>query len=564
MNKEAIYHRPNREFCYFIDGMFLVKLRAKRNDIKEAYLYYAEKWLPKEGKLVRVKMELVCSSEMFDYFECLVPPLELGIQYFFELFGDVHLFYGQFQFFDEVTYDGNYMFECPVDSRIEEAYLVPKWAQGAVVYQIFPERFCNVGSKRENLSNWYKAPITRDDFLGGTLKGITSKLPYLHELGIDVLYMCPIFESISNHKYDTSDYFHVDKDFGTNEDLKELTTKAHELGMHVMLDGVFNHCGYRHPFFQDVVNKGKASPYYDWFYVNGDASWELGKLPNYKSFAFFGGMPKINLANNEARRYIFDCVKMWMKDYGVDGFRLDVPEEYSHDFSKKLRLEMMSVKKDTLISGEVWHEASDYLLGDEFDTVMNYCFRNAVLDLLVNKKITSNQFHDRMGFLRGMYKKDTVSILWNLLDSHDTPRFLFLAKENKDILKAAVGIMMTLSGMPFIYYGDEVGLTGDNDPDCRRGMLWEGQDLDLFNYYQKLIKIRHESDALKFGEYKPYIIDDNVLSYYKIHGDDVKLIAINLSSEDKEIASLKDMVNQIDEKSTIILKPYQVFVGNTH
>ena len=123
---------------------------------------------------------------------------------------------------------------------------------------------------------------------------------------------------------------------------------------------------------------------------------------------------------------------------------------------------------------------------------------------------------------------------------------------------------MTLSGMPFIYYGDEVGLTGDNDPDCRRGMLWEGQDLDLFNYYQKLIKIRHESDALKFGEYKPYIIDDNVLSYYKIHGDDVKLIAINLSSEDKEIASLKDMVNQIDEKSTIILKPYQVFVGNAH
>ena len=122
-----------------------------------------------------------------------------------------------------------------------------------------------------------------------------------------------------------------------------------------------------HPFFQDVVNKGRESAYYDWFYVNGDAGWELGQLPNYKSFDFFGGIPKINSANDEARCYLFDCVKMWMKDYGVDGFRLDVPEDYSHDFSKKLQLEMMSVKKDTLISGEVWHEASDYLLGYEFD-----------------------------------------------------------------------------------------------------------------------------------------------------------------------------------------------------
>ena len=570
MEKLAVYHRPNKEFCYYLGEEILFKIRTKKNDCNIVNLYYVEKWAHREEKdLLCKEMTLVASDNLFSYYECLISFKGLGISYFFELKSDITIYYGNHKFFNSKTLDGNDMFECPLQARYDESYKVPSWAPGAVVYQIFPERFHKLNDEYSK-DKWDMVPMTRDAFLGGTLNGIKTKIPYLKELGIDVLYMCPIFESNSNHKYDTIDYFKVDPHFGTNQDLKELVDEAHKNNIKVMLDGVFNHCGYDFKYFVDVRENGRKSKYFDWFYIDGDYPlwdkgenpWYEGIKPNYDTFAFYGGMPKMNTSNKEVRAYFFDCVKMWIKSFGIDGFRLDVPEEYSHDFSKELRCNMIEANKECLISGEVWHEASDYLLGDEFDTVMNYVFRNACIDLLVNNSIKVNEFFERLGFLRGLLRKDTNTILWNLLDSHDTPRFLYLLNEDKNKLKIAVALQMTVSGMPFIYYGDEVGMTGDNDPDCRRGMLWDdSRDLELLEFYKALINVRHESNALMKGELENLSTDDNVMIFKKKYNNDQRIIIINLTDKEQEISysgtniiNHKLVSNKVGAFEIIILK----------
>jgi len=358
---------------------------------------------------------------------------------------------------------------------------------------------------------WYKTPIGPRDDLKGDLRGIIEHFDHLVELGVDIIYMTPIFKSTSTHKYDTLDYYQIDPSFGTEEDLKELVDLAHAHGMRVILDGVFNHTSPKFFAFADVAEKGKESKYWDWYYIEDyPLKAERFTKPNFKTFAYFGGMPKLNLQNPEVEAYVINVGRYWIEKCDIDGWRLDVSDEISHMFWKKFRKAIREVKQDALLIGEVWYFARDFMEGDEWDTVMNYDFYFGVQKLVAEESITVSQFMETMGRLRGNLHNKVYPVLWNLIDSHDTARFLHVSGENKDKLKMAVALQLLLPGMPFIYYGDEYAMTGGDDPDCRRGMLWDEarQDKEMFAWYREVIRIRKAYPAITEGKVTACECDD--------------------------------------------------------
>lgn len=514
MEYAAICHNMDKNDCYALEkGKFLFKLKTKKNDIKKVTLHFQDKYIPIHFHDTRdsILMYKVASDRYTDYFECELYFDVVCLRYFFELEdkNGIVAYYANYDFYEQKPDDIEKMYDCPQNLREEEMFLVPKWAKNKVLYQMFPSRFAT--SKQVNDEVWYKAPITANDNLQGNLRGMIEKLPYMKELGIDVVYMTPIFASDSSHKYDTNDYYQIDPSFGTKEDLKELVDKAHALGMYVILDAVFNHTSQKFFAFADIKEKGTASKYWNWYFINEfPLKYEWGKKPNFKTFSYFGGMPKLNIRNKEVEEYVINVAKYWIQECDIDGWRLDVGDEISHRFWKRFRETVKEVKEDVLIVGEIWHYMGEFLQGDEWDTMMNYQFYNAVMDLIAREEITPTQFLEKLDFMRGTVHTNVYPILWNLIDSHDTPRFLYSCKENKQKQKLAAAIQLLTPGMPMIYYGDEVALSGGQDPDCRRGMLWkeELQDKQMFTWYQTLIRIRKEHEAIICGEIVENFTDD--------------------------------------------------------
>ena len=516
MIKEAVCHKMDKEFVYAIEkGKYVIKLRTKKDDVTSVYLAFCDKYLNKrgdeEGTIYQSQMHKSFSDELFDYYEIILDSTALCVRYFFILKDDKEVtYYGNYHFFSEPISDLDYMFDFSTAVKDDELFIVPSWAKGSIVYQIFVDRFAR--DKGATDESWYELPVlgTRKRY-GGTLKGITSKLDYLENLGVEVLYLTPIFQSNTDHKYVIEDYLKIDTDFGKKRDLKELITKAHEKGIRIILDGVFNHTSVMFFAFQDVLKKQQKSEYKDWYYINKfPVKFEFDKqskvLPNYLTFGYSAGMPKLNTTNPKVKEYIFKVVKTYL-DMGIDGYRLDVADEIPHSFWKEFRKYVKSISQDALIIGEVWHESSEWLKGDEFDTVMNYEFNKSVERLCLDKKYKCSDFINDFNYVNSRLNVRIRNLLWNLIDSHDTPRFLTKVGGKKKILKFALALQMVLPGMPMIYYGDEVGMVGEDDPDCRRGMLWDKDKIDeeLFSYYKHWIKIRKDNEALKLGQ---LIIDD--------------------------------------------------------
>jgi glycosidase len=373
---------------------------------------------------------------------------------------------------------------------------VPAWAANQVVYQIFPSRFATHRQVEQEV--WYQAPIGPGTELGGSLRGIIEKLAYIRALGVDVIYMTPIFRSRSTHKYDTIDYYTIDPSFGTEADLKELVEKAHGLGLRVMLDGVFNHTSTEFFAFADLLKNQENSAYKDWYYVEKFPMSLHPGLPDYKCFGYFGGMPKVNMRNPQVAAYFTDVALYWLRTARIDGWRLDVADEIAHDFWRGFRKAVKAEFPDALIVGEIWHHAPDFLQGDQWDSVMNYPFYRSVLDFAATGSITASQFLGNLGFLRGNTHAAAYPLLWNLAGSHDTARLRYLCGENPQRQKLAAALQLLHPGMPMIYYGDEVGMTGGPDPDCRRGMLWDEarQDQDMLRWYRRLLQLRREMPRL--------------------------------------------------------------------
>lgn len=566
MELAAIVHTMEQRDCYALEpGRFLFRLRAKQGDLQEVSLVYQEKYIERKEKDTRCicEMRKVSSDGIHDYFEVEIESDFVCIRYYFRLKDDAGrvLYYGNYGFFSDWLEDIDDMFDCPQNMREEERFAPPDWMKNKVIYQIYPSRFASSKPVQEEI--WYQKPIDSQTKLQGDLQGIREKLPYLKSLGVEVIYMTPLFQSISQHKYNTKNYYEIDSSFGSKEDLEALVETAHALGIYVILDGVFHHTGTDFFAFQDLLEKQEHSAYKEWYYVK-QFPVSVKKNCNYKTFNYFSSMPKLRVTNPEVEKYFVDVATYWIKECDIDGWRLDVGDEVPHSFWRAFRKAVKKVKPQAAIIGEVWHCAPDFLEGDQWDSVMNYPFYFAVKKYVALEEISTEEFWNQMGFLRGRYQQKQLPLLWNFIDNHDTERFLYSCKEAEEKLKFAVGLQMFLVGCPVIYYGDECGLTGGPDPDCRRGMLWDvaRQNQRILQYYKQCIKVRKQ-----YGE----MLEAHVIEQVLEGKDTMHLICQSETSVfhlffhgGKEVVSLLEWVESYDLLSEQVwngnLQPYQIVI----
>lgn len=554
MEYAAIRHFADKRFCYAIEkGRFLIRLETKKGDMGKVILHVQDKYLPIKYMDTRqeYEMKIAYSDNYIDYYEITIDIDVVCLRYFFEIedtMGKV-TYYGNHNFYDECIIDIDRMFDCPQNLREEEMFVLPEWARNKVVYQIFPSRFASDQDVPEEV--WYQAPIGHKADLRGSLRGIINHLDYIRELGADIIYMTPIFSSNTSHKYNIDDYYRIDPSFGTKEDLKELVGKAHELGMYVILDGVFNHTAIDFFAFKDIREKEERSVYLNWYYLEDfPLVIEWGKKPNFKTFSYAAFMPKLNLQNKETADYVIDVASYWIRECDIDGWRLDVADEINHAFWKRFRREIKAVKKDALIIGEIWHFAGDFLEGDEWDSIMNYQFYYAVKDLVVSEKMSAAAFVGNLNFMKGNLNNGLEGYLWNFIDSHDTARFSHSVGNNLKKHKLAAALQLLLPGMPMIYYGDEVALEGGPDPDCRRGMLWDEsrQNKEILKFYKTLIRIRHEYPVLTEGTLVKQYADDSTGIIYmeRCLSDQRMIVVFHTQEETATLPELKGRRNLVD------------------
>ena len=449
----------------------------------------------------------------------------------------------------------------------------PKWVQDAVFYQIFPDRFAKSNKLPDlGFEPWDSAP-TYNGFKGGDLYGVIEKLDYLQDLGINAIYLNPIFASASNHRYHTYDYYQVDPLLGGNEAFKKLLNAAHKRNMRVVLDGVFNHASRGFWQFNHVLETGADSPYKDWFHfdeerLKGHKHW--GTFPShheqkllqhedsltaigYRAWWNLPALPKFNTNSPAVREFLFGVAEYWVK-FGIDGWRLDVPGEIDDDeFWREFRRRVRTVNPDAYIVGEIWHEAQRWLQGDQFDAVMNYLFTAASLNFFagahLDHEVIQHQggikdrihrmhgkaFADEVERILSLYPQDITFSQLNLLDSHDMPRFLSCAGGDKDSLKLAWLFIFTMPGAPCIYYGDEIGVDGAHDPDCRKSFPWDKSkwDMNLFEYAKACISLRKGQKALRRGEYKRVHAEDDMMAFARTYKEEAVVVAFNASNTPK-------------------------------
>lgn len=476
MVKEAIYHIPDYPYVDPIDTSSLYfRLRAKKGDeIKRIAVHYGNKYLFSKSRHV-IDLSFERSDGLFSYYSAIAPLDDRRIAYVFELVDRK----GDSLFLTERGLTESYRFEDSYKDYFQFPYVhesdcvhVPSWVEGARFYQIFPDRF-KMGNRDKDLTYvnmaWGASP-KRDSHAGGDLRGIIDSLDYIKEVGANAIYLTPIFLSGTNHKYDTLDYMKIDPQFGSEDDLRELIDKAHRKGMRIILDGVYNHMSFFSDKFQDVVENGYGSPYAKWFCLKGEKPSFLKR--NYETFSSAAYMPKINVDNAEAEHYLQDVALHYL-ELGIDGWRLDVGDEISHRFWRRLHDIVKERFPEAILIGENWHVGPSFLRGDEFDGMMNYPLYYAMVDFIVAKCLSAKEMADRLNDIYLLYRNNVTKMMLNLIDSHDTARFITLAKGNVKALETAMAIIVFYPGMPCIYYGDEIPLEGGMDPDCRRCFPWE-------------------------------------------------------------------------------------------
>ncbi len=412
---------------------------------------------------------------------------------------------------------------------------VPDWAAGAVYYQIFPERFRKDTHREttldgtERLDAWNAAP-TRDNYLGGTLKGIHEKLPYIKELGADCIYLNPIFRGDFNHKYATTDYFEVDPMFGTKEELNALVSAAHKAGLRVILDGVFNHTGIHFAPFADWLEKGDKSAFADWFYPLGEK--RAISADCYECVGDYPYMPRLNGSCPGVRAYVKEVLLYWLRTAGIDGWRLDVADELDRHALSYWAEEVKKEFPQALLLGETWGDASLLTAPGGTDTAMNYLFRDCMTAYFAAGTLNETGLACRLYNMLMRYPDAVNHAMFNLLGSHDTPRFLTLCGESKEKLRMAAAFQMMFIGAPSVYYGDEAGMTGDNDPGCRGGMNWDTPDTGLTEYIKQLTGIRKAHIAVRTGSFRILEANDNehMFAFERVYENDRVLAVFNSDS----------------------------------
>lgn len=413
---------------------------------------------------------------------------------------------------------------------------VPYWVQDAVFYQIFPDRFANGDPNNDppNLQPWGSAPDLYG-FQGGDLRGIIQKFDTLLDLGVNALYLNPIFLSPSNHRYNTIDYYTIDPKLGDLNDFRALLRVAHENKVRVILDGVFNHCSRGFFAFVDVLENGEHSPYRDWFHIRRfpvDA-YSPGPAENYLGWWGHKSLPKFNTDHPRVRRYLLDVARYWIQQ-GADGWRLDVPNEIDDDsFWEEFRQVVKSVNRDAYLVGEIWNADPRWVGQKHFDGLMNYPLRDALLEFLNGTGMTAGTFGDQVEKLLQIYPRENAFAMYLTLGSHDTERLATVMEGNLNKIKLAFTFLFAFPGAPAVYYGDEVGLTGGKDPESRKAFPWDMEqwNLELRGWVQNLISNRKSSPAMRRGNYARVFADDRrrCFAFSRLLGDEKVLVVMNAS-----------------------------------
>ena len=488
-------------------------------------------------------------------------------------------------------------------------YRTPDWLAGGIIYQIFPDRFCNSGVEKKNIPEdryicdcWEKQPEYRqaqsqcylgNDYYGGDLKGIEEKLGYLKELGVSCIYLNPIFEAHSNHRYNTADYSKIDPHLGSEKDLESLIEKARNLGISIILDGVFSHTGDDSIYFNKKgrysslgAYQSQQSPYYKWF--------NFQNFPN-KYSAWWGieTLPETNENDLSFANFITGekgVIRYWLKK-GIKGWRLDVADELPDEFLDKLRLAVKAEGEENYLLGEVWEDASNkisygsrrrFLRGKQLDSVMNYPFANAIVGFL--KGEDGGKLLNTVLDICENYPPQSVKLLMNHIGTHDTARILTRLGSNESfdgnrerqsqavlsseeyaygikLLKLAAVLQYTLPGIPSLYYGDEAGLTGYSDPFCRGTYPWGREDTDLVEFYKQLGKLRRGNKCFQDGEFIPVEAGGGIIAYGRKKGKKITLIAVNREDKEREV-TLPYYIKSGERKINLPPYSYSVTIHN--
>ncbi|KRM78141.1 alpha amylase [Limosilactobacillus coleohominis DSM 14060] len=524
MNFSAIYHRPESEMAFLGDPQTMhIRLRTAKGDIKTVQLLHGDPYSLRSLASIKppfyttpTPMKKILSDDLYDYWQIAVTEPKKRLAYAFDITSvdgirTVYTDHGYIQPDDhEALEDLNTYFRMPFFQEID-MFHSSEWVKNTVWYQIFPERFANgdrsndpIGTKKWNASDH----PGRQDFYGGDLQGVLDHLNHLQKLGVNGIYFNPLFKAPSNHKYDTEDYYQIDPHFGNAALFKEVVTQAHQRGIHVMLDAVFNHIGDKSLQWQDVLKNGQRSKYAGWFHVNKfpatytpTKNFEFTPDATYDTFDYTPHMPKLNTANPAVQEYLLGIAKYWIKEFDIDAWRLDVANEIDHHFWKRFHKETTALKPDFYILGEIWHTSQAWLNGDEFSGVMNYSYTGAILDHFINHRISAEQMIDHLSNQLMKYRDQTNQMMFNVLDSHDTARIMTQARGNRNLVKETFAFTFLQPGTPSIYYGTEYGMDGDNDPDCRKPMNWVPDDdgQDMFTFFKKLVALRRNNADLIEG-----------------------------------------------------------------
>ncbi|HEX7713049.1 MAG TPA: glycoside hydrolase family 13 protein [Bacillota bacterium] len=419
--------------------------------------------------------------------------------------------------------------------QLQVSTLPPVWAAKAIFYQIFPERFYNgdPGNDPPGKVPWNSQPSC-DNFFGGDLKGIIAKIPYLKQLGVTALYVNPIFDSPSNHKYNTRDYLRIAPEFGDAATFRSLIDQLHQAGIRIIIDGVFNHTGDTFWAFQDILKHGEKSHFKEWYHCREFPIRQ--SPPNYECWWNFGTLPKLNHQNPEVVRYLLRAVAFWTS-IGIDGWRLDVPNEVTMDFWRVFRRLVKSINPEAFIVGEIWDEPFSWLSGDTCDAVMNYRWRDAVIRYFAQGTISAEQFKMELLNNRSNLPWEYIVSAYNLLGSHDTPRFLTVCGEDRRKFLSALAFQFTYPGIPALYYGDEIGLTGGKDPECRKPMCWDetGQDQMILRETRQLTKLRMQYTSLQTGSYHDLHLGDGIFGFVRNGKSEQILACFNMNRDCRSI-----------------------------
>ena len=574
MQLQAITHIPLSKDAYMVnENTIVIRLKVGKGDIKSSDVYYGDRVCMSEPILVkRVSMKKIASDELFDYFEGEIKSEYTRVCYYFHI-KDIEgkeTYYSEYGFSEKMTCCRTQYFQFPYLHR-NYMICIPKLTENMVMYHIFPDSFAekkNYISGRRKVIQIEKG-LTSESKNGGTLRGILENLDYIEELNVNCLYLNPIFKAASYHKYDTIDYMEIDPCFGTKQDLKDLVNECHKRGIRVILDGVFNHCGSGFLPFLDVLKNGEKSEYCNWFYkLNFPVVYDT--IPNYEAFAYVKEMPKLNTGNQEVIDYFCKVGRYWIREADIDGWRLDVAadlgqsEEFNHQFWRDFRTAVKEANPEAIILAEHYDDAGSWLMGDQWDTIMNYsAFMEPVTWFLTGMEKHSDErrgdllgntqaFVDAMVYHMSRFQYPSLMVSMNELSNHDHSRFLTRTNQtvgrtaslgpeaanqniNKGIMRAAVMIQMTWPGAPTLYYGDEAGLCGWTDPDNRRTYPWGREDQELIQYHRDIIAIHKTETALMRGSLKYLHGGFKVICYGRFTDTEKMIVLINAGFDEVRV-----------------------------